>query len=269
MSFRPTLLLVVMFLPATCHAAEIATHRISSEYQAGQTTIRVLLPDRLEKGKQYPVLYVLPVEAGDGRRWGDGLAEVERHDLHNRFGLICVTPTFSQLPWFADHPTDRKIRQESYLLKTVVPLVDRTYPTLATREGRLLVGFSKSGFGAFTLLLRHPDVFGKAAAWDAPLMMQRPDKYGMAAIYATQENFEHYNISKLLERRAPTLGTNPRLIHFGYGGFQEHHRAAHRRMEELKIAHIYRDGPQRKHSWESGWLREAVEMLMREEEAKR
>ncbi len=43
---------------------------------------------------------------------------------------------------------------------------------------------------------------------------------------------------------------------------REHHQSAHRLMEELKIAHEYRDGPKREHSWHSGWLPEAVQMLV-------
>ncbi len=240
-------------------------HSIRSEYQSGRTAIRVLLPDRLEEDRRYPVLYVLPVEAGDGSRWGNGLVEVHKHDLANQFGLICVAPTFFQLPWYADHPTDPKIRQESYFLKDVVPLVDKLYPTRAEGEGRLLLGFSKSGWGAFSLLLRHPDSFGTAVAWDAPLMMDRPGRYGSGPIFGTEENFAGYEIAGLLRSKTPLLQQTNRLIHFGYGNFREQHQAAHRLMKELGIRHTYRDGPHREHSWHSGWLAEAVEMLMAEE----
>src|SRR5437773_1672793 len=82
-----------------------------------------------------------------------------------------------------------KIRQETYFVKVVVPFVEKQYPAQAEPGGRLLVGFSKSGWGAYSLLLRHPDVFGKAAAWDAPLTMTRP-QYGMADIVGTPEQFE-------------------------------------------------------------------------------
>jgi S-formylglutathione hydrolase FrmB len=240
-------------------------HSIHSQYQAGDTAIRVLLPDRLEADRRYPVLYVLPVEAGDGPRWGDGLAEVKKHHLANRFGLICVAPNFSDLPWYANHPTDPKIRQESYILKDVVPLVDKLYSTRAERDGRLLLGFSKSGWGAFCLLLRHPDTFGKAVAWDAPLMMDRPGRYGSGPIFGTEENFAKYEIASLLRSKAPQLQQTNRLINFGYGNFREHHEAAHRLMDNLGIRHTYRDGPQREHSWHSGWLPAAVEMLMADE----
>ena len=248
--------------PAVKDEAGILIHAVRSEYQSAPTRIRVLPPGALEKGKRYPVLYVLPVEPTDGRQWGDGLLEVKKAGLHDKYGLICVQPTFSAMPWYADHPTDAKLRQESHFLKVIVPFVDRAYPTLAKAEGRLLVGFSKSGWGAFSLLMRHPEMFGKAVAWDAPLMMPRPDKFGMADIFGTQENFEKYRISALLEHYAAQQPGPVRLMHFGYGNFREHHASAHRLMDELKITHQYRDGPQREHSWQSGWLPEAVQMLV-------
>ena len=126
-------------------------HRIESEYQRGVTEIKVLLPDRMEPSKRYPVLYVLPVEAGNGKQYGNGLVEIKKHDLHNKHGVICVEATFSQLPWYADHPTGAKIRQETYFLKVVLPFLEQHYPVTTERGGRFLLGFSKSGWGAFTL----------------------------------------------------------------------------------------------------------------------
>ena len=161
-------------------------HRLMSDFQAGPTEIKVLLPDRMEAGKRYPVLYVLPVEANNEHHYGDGLAEIKRCDIHNKHNLICVAPTFAHLPWYADHPTDKSIRQESYFVKEVVPLVERLYPARAERTGRWLLGFSKSGWGAWSLLARHPDVFDRAAAWDTPTDMSLFDLYGAGQVFGTQ-----------------------------------------------------------------------------------
>jgi S-formylglutathione hydrolase FrmB len=247
----------------------ILVHAVDSPYQAGQTEIRVLLPDKAEKGSRYPVVYVLPVKADNENQYGSGLLEIKQHDLHNKYQAVFVVPTFSHLPWYADHPTDPRIRQETYLLKVVVPFVDKTYPVLAQCEGRLLLGFSKSGWGAFSLLLRHPDLFGKAAAWDAPLMKDQPNQYGMGEIFATQENFEKYQIAKLLEQHAADLQGTKRLVLTGYGNFRQHHQQAHDLMAKLGIAHDYRDGPARKHDWHSGWVEEAVELLFQDRRAAR
>jgi len=240
----------------------VIVHTVESEFQAGPTEIRVLPPTASKQGKKHRTLYVLPVEAGNGKRWGDSIQEVVRHDIHNRHDLVCVFPTFSRLPWYADHPTELAIRQESHFLKTVVPFVERAYPVESVREARLLVGFSKSGWGAWSLLLRHPKQFGKAAAWDAPLMTDKPNKYGMGPIFATQENFERYQISALLKNRADPLGRSPRLILMGHDAFKAQHEAVHRLMDTLKLRHHYREGPHRDHSWNSGWLPEAVELLV-------
>jgi S-formylglutathione hydrolase FrmB len=250
--------------PAERNQQGLLCHRVESALQSGPTTVRVLLPDQLTPGERYRVLYVLPVEAGDGNRYGDGLVECQRRDVHNQHGLICVAPTFADLPWYADHPTNPRLQQERYLLEVVLPLVERTYPAAQQRQGRLLVGFSKSGWGAFSLLLRHPETFARAAAWDAPLMKASPDQFGMGPIFGTQENFEQYEISRLLRRQAPQLQADPvRLIHLGYGNFRDHHEQAERLLEELRIRRDYEDGPQRKHDWHSGWLPSAVTLLTR------
>jgi hypothetical protein len=112
------------------------------------------------------------------------------------------------------------------------------------------------------LLLRHPELFGKAAAWDAPVAMKEPNRYGMGPIFGTQQNFERYEILAALARRAETLRSSERLGLFGYGNFRDQHQAVHARMVELQIAHAYHDGPKREHIWESGWIAEAVEFLV-------
>ncbi len=248
---------------ATTDEQGFRIHRVTSEFQRGETLIRVFLPDQIEAGRSLSVLYLLPVEAGLEHRYGDGLAEAKRLDLANRYRLICVAPTFSHLPWYADHPTDKTIQQESYFVKVVVPTVEKRYPALAKRDGRLLVGFSKSGYGAWTLLLRNPQTFAKGAAWDAPLMQTAPNQFGMGPIYGTPENFEHYRIERLLRDYATDVrAERGRLIHLGYGNFRDHHQRAEALLNELQIPHIYTDGPKREHTWQGGWLEEAVQALL-------
>ena len=237
------------------------THEVESQHQQGETAIQVLVPDDLDRAKTYRVLYILPVEAGDGKHWGDAPAEVQKLNLANKHQLICVYPTFSALPWYADHPSDKRLQQETYFLRDVIPFVEQQYPVQTDRDGRLLVGFSKSGWGAWSLLLRHPKMFAAAAAWDAPLMEADRQKYGMAPIFGTDENFQNYRVDKLLRHRADQLQGQPRLVLAGYGNFRGPTQQIHALLEKLGIPHLYRDGPQRQHHWQSGWLAEAVELL--------
>jgi hypothetical protein len=68
----------------------------------------------------------------------------------------------------------------------------------------------------------------------------------------------------LLERRAADLRGDNRLILLGFGNFRDEHAQAHALMTDLRIPHVYEDGPEREHVWESGWVPEAVGHLLQE-----
>ena len=182
------------------------SHRLQSEYQAGETSVRVLLPDNIDSQKRYPVLYVLPVIANDERKYGDGLLEVKQRDFHNKHQLVCVAPEFTAKPWFADHDGNPTMRDESHLLKVVIPYIDKNYPTQSESKGRLLIGFSKSGWGAISLLLRNPDLFYRAAGSDTGIRLdtgpieEEERAKRIANIWGSKENFEKYRLSNLFRQ---------------------------------------------------------------------
>ncbi len=238
-------------------------HEIRSPLQAAPTQVRVFTPDDPVPPGTHGLLLILPVEAGSEHRWGDPSAEVRRLDLANRHGLVVAIPTFSDLPWYADHPSDPQIQQERYLLEDVIPAIADWYRLAVEPDRTFLVGFSKSGWGAWSLLLRHPDRIARAAAWDAPVMQAAPDRYGMGPIFGTVENFKRYRIVDLIRSRAELLRLESRLVLTGYfDSFRVHHQRMHALLTELRIPHVYRDGPARRHHWESGWLRETVALLV-------
>jgi len=240
-------------------ASGIRRIQVKSGYQPGDTLVRIVAPKEAMAAESLRILFVLPVEAKEETKYGDGLQEVLKSELHTKHKLIVVAPSFAQLPWYADHPSDPLIRHESYFIKCVLPLVDQLYP--AEKHERLLLGFSKSGWGAFSLILRHPDLFKAAAAWDALLMKEKPDQFGMIGIFGTQENFEAYRVSTLLKDHAEPFQKTKHLWLGGYENFREHTQDVHALMEQLKIQHDFADGPKRKHIWGSGWLEEAVNLL--------
>jgi hypothetical protein len=249
--------------PASVDAGGIVTHTIRSPFQGGENAVHVLLPAAARQpGRKFRVLYVLPVYGGvEAAR--AGLAEVLRTGLHERHGLICVSPAFATIPWYADHPTDPLIRQESHLLRAVLPLVERCHPARADAAGRLLLGFSKSGWGAWSLLLRHPEVFGAAASWDAPLAMPGPGPWQTDRIWPTAADFARYAIGDLLRQRAELLRWQPaRLVLMGHGKFPDDDIAVHELMARLGIPHHWEHGRRLEHGWTSGWVAPAVNALM-------
>jgi S-formylglutathione hydrolase FrmB len=58
---------------------------------------------------------------------------------------------------------------EQYIVHDLIPFIDNEYRTLATRESRVVCGYSMGGFGAFSLSLRHPSLFGAATSLSGAL----------------------------------------------------------------------------------------------------
>src|SRR5262245_20693753 len=157
----------------------IISFPINSVHQEGPTQIKVLLPKDFKKEQRYKVLYVLPVSSqGFDAWWMNGLRVIAKLDVPTKYQIICVYPTFARSPWYGDSPSNPRIRQESYMVKDVVPFVDGKYNTYNDPQGRYLLGFSRSGFGAVVLLLRHLDIFGRAASWDGTLIFNTLDHKG-------------------------------------------------------------------------------------------
>lgn len=234
--------------------------RIKSEFQPEPSLIRIIAPDAAKAAQPLCILFVLPVEPKEEKRFGDGFEELRKLNVHAKHGLIVVAPTFNQIPWYADHPTDLACRHESHFIRAVLPLIDELFP--GEKRQRLLLGFSKSGYGAYTMLLRHSELFHAASAWDSPLMKTTPDQFQMNEIFGTQAQFEKYQLPRLFPSQAKMLQLRKRLYLAGHDNFLKHTQDAHALLDSLQIPHDYQEGPKRAHVWGSGWLIESVDALV-------
>lgn len=241
-------------------------------------SVAVLLPAAYETFLDTPfrVIYVLPVEPRGESKYGDPLVVIQSLRLHDTYRLICVAVQFDETSWLGDHATDDRRRHATCMVETVVPYVDGHYRTVKSAEGRLLLGFSKAGWAAITLLLRHGDTFGAAASWDAPLMFtgeqfgiyETDVHYGTAAAMAAQSP------TALMRLRAGDFLGRPRLViagsnlfgtcghkRFPYDG-PPHTEAFHELTEKLGVPHVYEPRIRAEHSWNKDWLGPIVERLV-------
>lgn len=231
------------------------------------TIVRVVEPTAPVGNVPRRLLYVLPVEPGvttEASAFSDGLTELQRLNVSNRYGLTLIAPSFNMVPWYGDHDSDPHRRMESFIVDDLVPLGDTLLPG-GTPPRRWLIGFSKSGFGALTLILRHPDVFARAAAWDAPAQlhdmsigMEMPDNFG------TEDNFAQYRILDLLRANRDAFATVNRLwISGDDSSWTADMLRLHAQMTELGILHTFSHVNVRLvHSWYGGWLERAVRALV-------
>lgn len=247
------------------------SHKIWSPHQAAKTRLRVLLPDDFDLRNKYRVLYVLPVHEDGVSKHGDGLVEIKKSGFHNQHQLICVAPSFTSKPWYADHDLNSEKQDESHLLKSVIPFVEKRYPVQSGARGRLLIGFSKSGWGAAALLLRNPELFHRAASWDCGVRVdtgpitEEERAQRIAENWGTAENFEANRLSSLIKTRGWQLGDKPRLFYYNTAGPRSIGGVEiHRLLVENEIPHRYLMEPHRPHAWDSGWIPEAIEFLVAE-----
>jgi enterochelin esterase-like enzyme len=122
----------------------------------------VYLPaDYEQQTKRYPVLYWLHGMGGNQR--GGAMMFVPRVEAAAKEGLmppVIIVLVNGMVKGFYCDAVDGKRPVESVIIKDLIPHVDKTYRTIARREGRLIEGYSMGGYGAAHLGFKYPELFG-------------------------------------------------------------------------------------------------------------
>jgi putative tributyrin esterase len=116
------------------------------------TGMCVLLP----KGAgPFPVLYLLHGMSDDYTSWHRRTG-LERYVQGLR--LIVVMPDGHRSRYCND-PRPGGMAYEDHIIKDVVGLTDRTFPTIPHRTARAIAGLSMGGYGSLMLAMRHLEMF--------------------------------------------------------------------------------------------------------------
>lgn len=249
-------------------------HAVPSEFQQGTAEIWVLLPPDYSRQKSYRTLYVLPVEAGFEAKFGDPLAVLHGMDFPRSSTCVCVMVAFATPPWFGDHPSEKTQQQGRHLVERVVPFIEQRYAVAKGRDARLLLGFSKSGWGAASLLMRYPDRLGYAGTWDAPWCMDSL-QWGLKENFGSQEAMKAQRPDLLAPATAARFKGAPRLVVAGEKAWglmlplaggdrsRSHTVAFHDILLKNGFPHIYRNDLAFPHRWDERWMRPVLEELLR------
>ncbi|MBE3069314.1 MAG: 1,4-beta-xylanase, partial [Planctomycetes bacterium] len=109
--------------------------------------------------RRYPVIYFLHGAGGNESADAAGFsgqvaAAIAKGILPE---VLCVFPNGGMSGYRGE--------VQSMILDELIPLVDRSYRTLAAQPSRVVAGFSMGGTGAMRLAVARPDVFAAAASW--------------------------------------------------------------------------------------------------------
>jgi hypothetical protein len=255
--------LQVQFL--STDASGVQTYQMTSaDNGPGPEYLRVLQPSNPAAGVAHNFIYVLPVEPGEGTTFGDGLQVIQSLNLQNLDNLTVIEPSFGIDPWYADNPLNASSQEDTFMATDLQPWVKANLSTTGS-EQHWLIGFSKSGIGGQTLILRHPDKFTLAASWDFPADMSAYDEFGTSsgASYGTDANFQaNYRLTAaFLAAHAAPFQANNRIWIGGYQVFQQDMADYDALLTAQGIQHSTETPTAMTHTWTSGWVPIALAAL--------
>ena len=128
-----------------------------------------LPPDYAASSRRYPVVYLLHGYTDDESGWiqfGEiNLAADRAIDEREIPPMIIVMPDGGVTFYIND--AAGKVRYEDMFVQELIPYIDATYRTRASREFRGIAGLSMGGWGTLVQSLRHPELFAAGAAFSA------------------------------------------------------------------------------------------------------
>ena len=126
---------------------------------------------------------------------------------------------------------------------------------------KVLVGFSKSGLGAWNIALSIPDEIIGTIIFDAPVARETLPPWGTKDFYSNDEEWKaDLPIRHVMEFKS-ALPEKHRLILVSGANFQDEMSRLSRALLDANVHHTFRYRPEMKHHWQSGWIEEALNLL--------
>lgn len=214
----------------------------------------IYLPPGFEKGgsERYPVVYWLHGIGGSQQGVPRMCANITKAIEAKKMPMTIFVFANGMVDSFYCDAVNDDRPVESMIVKDLIPHVDKTYPTIAMREGRMIEGFSMGGFGAAHLGFKYPEMFGSISIIDGALLdleiMKRRHSYQFKRIFdGKDELFEAEHPLFLLEKNGADIEGRT-LVRQAVGKLQGPNQKLHQVMTEKGIAHEYESFPEAGHA---------------------
>jgi len=212
-----------------------------------QTNMTAILPQDAESAGPYPVFYLLHGLSDDDSIW-TRRTSLERYVAG--MPLIVVMPDGGR-GFYTN--ARRGPAYESHIMQDVIGFVDRFFPTIPDRRGRVIGGLSMGGYGAMKLAMKHPEQFcsvtSHSSVFDIKRILDNAEMSDELALIFGDEPAESgddvFALAEQLDRELLPA------IRFDCGtedGLLEHNRDFHAHLEKLGIPHEYAEFPGA-HEW--------------------
>jgi S-formylglutathione hydrolase FrmB len=157
--------LVLFVLLQTLSAQDKVRVVLDSIYSysvGGYKKFNVILPkDYHQTDRRYRVIFLLHGYSGDHNDWINRTNLVE---YLSNYSFVVVTPEADN-SWYTNSPFVKNRNYEDYIIKELIPYVERRYRVLASKHGRAIAGLSMGGYGAIKFAFKYPNLFYYAGSF--------------------------------------------------------------------------------------------------------
>ncbi|MFB9109852.1 alpha/beta hydrolase [Flavobacterium gyeonganense] len=256
------LLFVCILGIGSSYAAKVDTLEVASTAMNKTYKAAVVLPNSYAKSKTtFPVMYLLHGAYG---HFGDWLKNTPNKELvknlADQYNLIVVMPEGETFSFYIDSPVNKGSQFETFVTKEVIQKVDKTYRTIANKNGRVITGLSMGGHGALYLSARNSDLFCAAGSMSGAVDMSGMLNRDSAAqvlkliepVFGDKSNdikmYEQHAVLNMIDKIK--VNKLPLIIDCGVDDFLiEPNKELHRRLVYNKVEHDYTERPGA-HTWE-------------------
>lgn len=144
--------------PQTRLLPTVGDYKIDSKLMAREMPYRVILPVNYKQSNDktaYPTLYLLHGLTGHFDNWTNK-TKIAEYAL--KYDYIIVMPEGNN-GWYSDSASVPNDKYESYILRELIPEVDKKFRTRAERGYRAIAGLSMGGYGSIKFGLKNPEMF--------------------------------------------------------------------------------------------------------------
>jgi len=230
-----------------------------SKAAGGKVSCYVFTPQLYDVNQEsrFPVLYWLHGSGGSSA--GAAAQVARRFSEAMRTGkippMILVFPNGLPRGMWCDWK-DGSVKFETMFIEELLPHIDRTFRTVAKREGRIIDGFSMGGYGAARLGFKHPHLFAavsllgagplQAEFTETPRAGPRERERLLSTVYGgDMAYYREVSPWRIVEQNAEKLRTG--LLIRQIVGDRDETLSANREFKQhldaLKIPHSYRQLP--------------------------
>jgi len=142
--------------------------KLNSKLMVREMPYRVILPDGYSTSKEkkpYSVIYLLHGLSGHFDNWAD---KTKLAEYSSRHSFILVTPEGND-GWYTDSISVPNDKYESYIVKELIPEIDKNFRTVADRDHRAVAGLSMGGYGSIKFGLKYPEMFSLVGSFSGAL----------------------------------------------------------------------------------------------------